>query len=153
MQTSRFVLTLALAITASANAQWATFQKQTSTRMVASASLIVNPNLEHDFASGDFDKDGDIDLACMRKFPGSVQGGFRDILFMNESGVLVDRTVEFGSAADAAGSQGMLDPANDRDVEAFDVDKDGWLDLITVTTMSDPVNIKNGIAIKGKLCV
>ncbi|MDI9410617.1 MAG: VCBS repeat-containing protein, partial [Bacteroidia bacterium] len=144
MQTSRFVLTLAAAITASANAQWATFQKQTSTRMVASASLIVNPNLEHDFAVGDFDKDGDLDLACMRKFPGSVQGGFRDILFMNESGVLVDRTVEFGSAADAAGSQGMLDPANDRDVEAFDVDNDGWLDLITVTTMSDQVSAMLG---------
>jgi hypothetical protein len=144
MQTSRFVLTLAAAITASANAQWATFQKQTSTRMVASASLIVNPNLEHDFAVGDFDKDGDLDLACMRKFPGSVQGGFRDILFMNESGVLVDRTAEFGSAADAAGSQGMLDPANDRDVEAFDVNNDGWLDLITVTTMSDQVSAMLG---------
>ncbi|MEY4212908.1 MAG: hypothetical protein RL458_1134, partial [Pseudomonadota bacterium] len=35
MKTSRFVLTLAAAITASANAQWTTFQKQTSTRMVA----------------------------------------------------------------------------------------------------------------------
>jgi len=135
---------LAALVTASANAQWATFQKQTSTRMVASASLIVNTNLEHDFAVGDFDRDGDLDLVCMRKFPGSVQGGFRDILFMNESGVLVDRTVEFGSAADAVGSQGMLDPTNDRDVEAFDVDNDNWLDLITVTTMSDHVSTMLG---------
>lgn len=139
------IVTAATAAIASvAQAQWATFQKQTSTRMVASASLIVNPNLEHDFTVGDFDRDGDPDLICMRKFPGSVQGGFRDILFMNEGGVLVDRTVEFGSAADAAGSTGMLDPANDRDVEAYDVDNDGWLDLITVTTMSDQVSAMLG---------
>ena len=48
-------------------------------------------DLEKDFAWGDFDKDGDQDVICMRTFPGSIQGGFRDILFMNESGVLVDR--------------------------------------------------------------
>lgn len=133
--------TAALFVAASAGAQsWVTFSNQTSTRLVASPSLVVLDNLEKDFAWGDFDRDGDTDLACMRKFPGSVQGGFRDILFMNEGGVLVDRTVEYGSASDVAGYQGMLDPCNDRDVEAVDVDNDGWLDLVTVTTMSDQVN-------------
>ncbi len=144
MKNSRYLLALTVAFTSAANAQWATFTKETSTRMVASSSLIVNPNLEHDFATGDFDHDGDLDLICMRKFPGSVQGGFRDILFMNESGVLVDRTSEFGSAADASGSIGMLDPVNDRDVEAVDVNNDGWLDLVTATTMSDQVNTMLG---------
>ncbi|MFM7050529.1 MAG: FG-GAP repeat domain-containing protein, partial [Planctomycetota bacterium] len=132
-------LTIALAA-ASASAQWVTYVNETSTRLVAEASLLVNDNLEKDFAWGDFDQDGDMDVVCMRKFPGSIQGGFRDILFMNEGGVLVDRTTEYGSAADVAGSVGMLDAANDRDVKAVDVNNDGWLDLVTATTMSDHVS-------------
>jgi hypothetical protein len=148
MKTSniRILSTLgAAAIAASpALAQWVTYENQTSTRLVAASSLIVNDNLEKDFTVGDFDKDGDQDLVCMRKFPGSIQGGFRDILFMNEGGLLVDRTTEYGSAADVAGSLGMLDPANDRDVKAFDVDNDGWLDLVTATTMSDQVSAMLG---------
>ena len=134
-------IVLALAAAPVAMAQnWVTFSTQTSSRLVASPELIGADNLEKDFAWGDFDRDGDTDLVCMRKFPGSIQGGFRDILFMNEGGVLVDRTLEFGSASDISGYQGMLDPCNDRDVEAVDVDLDGWLDLITATTMSDHVN-------------
>ena len=134
-------LTAALLLAAPAfGQQWVTFSGQTSSRLVASPALIGADNLEKDFAWGDFDRDGDTDLVCMRKFPGSIQGGFRDILFMNEGGMLVDRTVEFGSASDISGYQGMLDPCNDRDVEAVDVDLDGWLDLVTATTMSDHVN-------------
>ena len=125
---------------ACAQATWVTYVNESSSRIVASPSLIGPDNLEKDFGWGDFDQDGDIDIACMRKFPGSIQGGFRDILFMNEGGVLVDRTVEFGSAADVAGSAGMLDACNDRDVKAVDVDNDGWLDLVTATTMSDNVS-------------
>ncbi|MDI9404366.1 MAG: hypothetical protein QM516_10880, partial [Limnohabitans sp.] len=85
------VLSLAAAAVAAApvSAQWVNYVNETSTRLVAAASLLVNDNLEKDFGWGDFDQDGDIDLACMRKFPGSIQGGFRDILFMNENGVLV----------------------------------------------------------------
>ena len=134
-------VSLSLAIVSSATAQnWVTFSQQTSSRMVAAPSLIGADNLEKDFAWGDFDRDGDTDLICVRKFPGSIQGGFRNILFMNEGGVLVDRTVELGSASDISGYQGLLDPTNDRDVEAVDVDLDGWLDLVTATTMSDHVN-------------
>ena len=131
---------LASLAASSALGQWVNYENQTSARLVAAPSLLVNDNLEKDFAVGDFDRDGDQDLVCVRKFPLSIQGGFRDILFMNENGVLVDRTVEFGSAADVAGSQGLLDPCNDRDVKAVDVDNDGWLDLVTATTMSDHVS-------------
>ena len=120
-----------------AGAQWVTYVNETSTRLVASSSLVVNDNLEKDFAVADFDKDGDMDVICMRKFPGSVQGGFRDLLLMNENGILVDRTVELGSASDVAGYAGLMDPCNDRDVKAVDVNNDGWLDLVTATTMSD----------------
>jgi len=135
--------TLAFAV-ANASAQWVTYVNETSTRLVAASSLLVNDNLEKDFAWGDFDQDGDQDVVCMRKFPGSIQGGFRDILFMNEGGILVDRTQEYGSAADAAGSLGMLDACNDRDVKAVDVNNDGWLDLVTATTMSDQVSTMLG---------
>ena len=98
-------VSLTLALVPSATAQnWVTFSQQTSSRMVAAPSLIGADNLEKDFAWGDFDRDGDTDLICVRKFPGSIQGGFRNILFMNEGGVLVDRTVELGSASDISGT-------------------------------------------------
>lgn len=134
----------------SASAQWVTYANQTSTRLVASATLTGQDNIEKDFAFADFDHDGDTDLVVMRKFPGSIQstctgcGLFRDLILMNENGVLTDRTSLYGTATDAAGSQGMMDEANDRDVEAFDVNNDGWVDLITATTMSDTVNAMLG---------
>jgi len=130
---------LAAGMATAQTATWVTYVNESSSRIVASPSLIGQDNLEKDFAWGDFDQDGDVDIVCMRKFPGSIQGGFRDILFMNEGGILVDRTLEYGSAADVAGSQGMFDACNDRDVKAVDVNNDGWLDLVTATTMSDQV--------------
>jgi hypothetical protein len=145
MRTSLGIALLAPTFIASLTAaQWVNYVNETATRLVASPALVVGDNLEKDFHWGDFDQDGDVDVICVRKFPGSIQGGFRNILLMNEGGVLVDRTVELGSAADAAGSQGLLDPTNDRDVKAVDVDNDGWLDLVTATTMSDQVDTMLG---------
>ncbi|MBL9149642.1 MAG: VCBS repeat-containing protein [Phycisphaerae bacterium] len=115
----------------------------TSTRLVMSPSL-QNDNLEKDFGWGDFDNDGDVDLICVRKFPGSVQGGFPDILLMNEGGVLVDRTQEYGTASLTPGDLALKASVNDRDVKAVDINLDGWLDLVTVTTMSDQVNATLG---------
>ena len=72
-------LALSALFVSSASAQWQTsFVNQTSTRLIAPPSLVVNDNLEKDFEYADFDQDGDIDLVCMRKFPGSIQGGFPD---------------------------------------------------------------------------
>lgn len=145
-----FILSLAALPLSVASAQWVSFTNQSSSRLVASAALTGQDNIEKDFAFADFDRDGDTDLIVMRKFPGSIQstcagcGFFRDLILMNENGVLTDRTALYGSAADAAGSQGMFDEVNDRDVEAFDVDNDGWVDLITATTMSDTVNAMLG---------
>ena len=119
---------------------WVNYSNQTSTRIVGPAAWIGPNNLEKDFGWGDLDRDGDTDLVCMLKFPGSIQGGFRNLLLMNENGVLVDRTTEYGSASDISGYSGLLDPCNDRDVEVVDINNDGWLDLLTATTMSDQVN-------------
>lgn len=127
----------AAASSAQAQAPWASFVNESSTRLVASPSLLVNDNIEKDFGWGDFNHDGWVDLAVGRKFPGSIQGGFRNILFMNEGGVLVDRTNEYASTSDVAGYHGFLDPTNDRDMYAVDINGDGWLDLVTATTMSD----------------
>jgi len=132
------LLTL-LASTSAALAQvpWVVYQDQTSTRLVAPPSAIVNDNLEKVFAWGDYDQDGDVDVVMVRKFPGSITGGFSNFLFMNEGGVLVDRTAELATCSDIAPYLGFPDPTNDRRVHSIDVDNDGWLDLVTCTTMSD----------------
>src|SRR5690606_12655548 len=143
MRTAYVLSTLSVAglLAGSAFGQnWVNYVNETSTRLVAAPELVVNDNLEKDFGWGDFDNDGDIDIVVMRKFPGSIQGGFRNILLMNEGGVLVDRTEEFGSDSDVEGYFGLLDPTNDREVEVVDVNNDGWLDLVTATTMSDNLN-------------
>jgi hypothetical protein len=131
----------AACLAGNASAQsWVTFSNQTASRLVASPALVVGDNLEKDFATGDFDRDGDVDVICARKFPGSIEGGRAELLLMNEDGVLVDRTSEYGQAADHPDSRGMLDATNTRDIRAVDVNNDGWLDLVTATTMSDTVS-------------
>ena len=51
--------------------------------------------------------------------------------------MLVDRTAAYATASDIAGDQGFMTPTNDRDVELVDVDGDGWLDVVTATTLTD----------------
>lgn len=132
-----FAVTAATALCApSLRAQWATFQDQTSTRLVAAAGLGSADPQEKDYAWADFDQDGDIDLVVVRKSPATSGGHFPNVLFMNEGGVLTDRTSTLASAALVAGSQGMLDATNDRDVVATDVNGDGWIDLVTATTLT-----------------
>jgi hypothetical protein len=120
---------------------WVNFTNETSTRLIANPSVGSADVEEKDYAWGDFDQDGDIDLVVVRKTPFSVVGRKRNVLFMNEgvaqghsiNGVLVDRTAQYASAADDGG-QGMLDLTDDRDVAVADVNNDGWLDIITATT-------------------
>lgn len=138
-------ITAAACAAGSAAAQsWVNFSNQTASRLVAPPALVVGDNIEKDFATGDFDRDGDTDIICVRKFPGSIEGGRPELLLMNEGGVLVDRTTEYGQSADDPASRGMLDATNTRDVKAVDVNNDGWLDLVTATTMSDTVSAMLG---------
>ena len=82
---------------------------------------------EKDVIAGDLDRDGDDDIVVVRKFPFSFPGSRDNLLLMNEGGDLVDRTDDF------------IDnfTGDDRDVQLFDSNNDGWLDIVTVTTFGD----------------
>lgn len=145
----RFVLGAAAAVLfawpdSALSSDWVQFQNQTSTRLVAASSLGANDVDEKDYAWADLDQDGDIDLVNVRKQPFTSSGKRVNVLFMNEGGVLVDRTSLYAVQADLdgdgvvdAGDQGFNTPTNDRDVVIVDVDLDGWLDVVTATTISD----------------
>ena len=119
----------------SLTAQWVSFSNQTGTRMVASATLGASDTQEKDYAFADLDQDGDTDLVCVRKEPFTSSGRFPNVLFMNENGVLTDRSSTLTSST-VPGSSGFLDSTNDRDVVIADVTGDGWLDVITCTTLT-----------------
>ncbi len=131
------LLSFCLVSAESVEAGWMNFQNDTATRLIASPAISTDDSEEKDYAWGDLDQDGDVDLIAVRKKPYSVPGGRRNILFMNEgvgeghavNGVFVDRTSELAPE--------LLDLTNDRDVAVVDVDNDGWLDVVTATTISD----------------
>lgn len=127
-------LTLPVASTAIAQ-NWVTFTNETASRIVAPSGLGSTDPEEKDFAYADLDQDGDIDLIVVRKQPFTNGNGKRNILFMNENGVLVDRTNEFATAA-TDGGQGFLDITNDRDVAIADFNNDGWLDFVTCPALN-----------------
>ena len=127
-----------LIFSASATAQsWMTFVNETDTRLQSDPSVGVNDDREKDYAVGDLDMDGDDDLICVRKQPFTSTGRNTNVLFLNEGGVLVDRTAAYATQSDVAGDQGFLTPTNDRDVKMVDVNGDGWLDVVTATTLTD----------------
>lgn len=130
MQTARLALVLSFLLAAAPIAllagDWISFTDETATRLVADASVGSEDQEEKDLVAGDLDQDGDLDVIAVRKNPFSTPGGHRNVLFMNESGVMTDRTTTL--------APDMMDPTDDRDVAMVDVDGDGWLDVVTVTT-------------------
>ena len=134
------ILPATLILTNAASAQWVEYIDVTDSALVLDPLYAVNDNMEKDFEWGDFDRDGDVDLVIMRKFPGSVEGGAKDLLLLNENGVLIDYTDSLAIDSDTPGDNGFFALTNDRDVKAADVDGDGWLDLVTCTTMSDSIS-------------
>lgn len=101
---------------------WVEFFEAPS-RLVVTTALGSADTEEKDFVFGDFDNDGDTDLMVLRKVPFSNPGGRRDVLLMNENGILTDRTDSL--AAD------LLALTDDRDGQLLDVDNDGWIDVVT----------------------
>ena len=118
-------------------AQFVQFENETSARVSAPAQLVINDLREKDYAWGDVDNDGDIDLVVVRKQPFTSTGRDPNVLLMNEGGVLVDRTEEYATASDVAGDEGFKTPTNDRDVVLADINGDGWLDIVTAPTLTD----------------
>ena len=133
-----FFLLTALPAVATAqgfNNTWLEFQNDNAL-IVGSANVTTNDNNEKDFATGDFDRDGLDDLVVVRKQPAHTTGRRTNVLFMNVGGSLVDSTSTYAASSDVPGDQGFLTATNDRDVVAVDVDNDGWLDIVTSTTLS-----------------
>lgn len=112
---------------------WVTFVDETATRIVSDPEVGVGDIREKDIISGDVDKDGDTDLIVVRKIPFTNPGGFRNVLFMNEDGVMTDRTL--GLAPD------FMDPTDDREVDLADFDGDTWLDVVTAGTFGEQPRI------------
>jgi hypothetical protein len=112
---------------------WVSFVDETASRIAADPGVGVSDVQEKDFTSGDVDKDGDTDLIVVRKTPFTNPGGFRNVLFMNEHGVMTDRTSTL--------APDFLDPTDDRDVELADVDGDTWLDIVTAGTFGEQPRI------------
>ena len=121
----------------SASAQWVQFEDQTAVRLVADPTVGADDPEEKDYAWGDVDLDGDIDLVVVRKTIGTSFGKRTNVLLMNENGILVDRTAQYAVASDVPGDQGFLTPTNDRDVQLVDINQDNRLDIITSVTLSD----------------
>ncbi len=123
---------------------WVTYSNETSLRLVTTDPLVGSTDVEEkDYAWGDVDKDGDVDLIVVRKTPFTNPGGKRNVLYMNEQiadgqaidGVLVDRTSRY--------IPDFMDMTNDRDVVLADVTGDTWLDIITSTTLGGMANPKS----------
>lgn len=142
---SRSLLATSVALTCSigmmAGGGWVTFVNDTAVRLPTGPGgndplLSTADTQEKDYAWADVDKDGDIDLVVVRKEPFTSTGRRENVLFMNEGtaeghatdGVFINRTSQF--------IPDFLDKTNDRDVVIADVDGDGWLDIVTSTTLS-----------------
>ena len=123
---SRYQVTLVLFIfsTATFAGDWIEYTNETASRLIADASLGAKDTKEKDYAWGDVDRDGDIDLVVVRKEINTNSIGYQNVLFMLEgrddgqaiNGVLVDRTTEYIPQ--------FLDITNDRDVALVDLDGD-----------------------------
>ena len=119
------------------NNQWVEYDNITATNLAVSPGSVSSTTTETDLAWGDLDKDGWIDLVVVRKQAYTSAGKRQNMLFMNENGVLTDRTVQYATDSDVGGDLGFRTSTNDRDVIIADVDGDGWDDLVTATTLSD----------------
>ena len=115
---------------------WVRFQAD-PTRLALPSGQLTAGETELDFEVGDLDQDGWLDVVVVRKQRVSSIGKRTNVLLMSNQGVLEDKTALYASSSDVPGDQGFLTPTNDRELVLVDVDSDGWLDVVTATTLSD----------------
>ena len=118
------------------NNPWVEFEKDNS-HLAVDPNQISSGSTETDMAWADLDKNGYVDVVVVRKQPYTTPGKRRNLLLMNYDGVLENKTIQYASASDVPGDLGFNTLTNDRDVVIVDVDNDGWLDVVTATTLSD----------------
>lgn len=126
-----------LAVPSTVLAQWIDFNEVSASRIVTDEldpdPVGLTDTFEKDLEVGDVDRDGDLDVIIVRKVRFSTPGGKRNVLYMNEGGVFVDRSADL--------VPDFADLTDDRDVVLVDVDGDEWVDLVTATTFSDPPRV------------
>lgn len=89
---------------------------------------------EVDFAVGDVDKDGDIDVIVGRKVPFTIDGPLANLLLLNDgTGELRDRTSQFTNWTTATN--------NTREVTIVDFNGDTWLDVVFFNSELEPTEI------------
>ena len=111
---------------------WLEWQKVSSTNILADPSVGLADVEEKDFATADFDQDGDIDLVSVRKLPFTTFGNRTNVLFINVGGVMTDRTADL--------APGMMIPDNSRDVQVGDFDGNNYPDVIVANAGNDGSN-------------
>lgn len=114
------------------NPIWLEWQRVSESNILADPSLGIADVDEKDFATADFDNDGDIDLICVRKLPYTTFGNRTNVLFLNVDGVMTDRTFDFIPAFAIAD--------NSRDVQVGEFNGDLWPDLIVANAGNDGSN-------------
>lgn len=133
----RLLILGAVALGSPVDAQWVRFADETAGRNTIAPERFETDPDEKDYAFGDVDRDGDVDLVVVRKQRVTTAGKRPNYLFLNDGGILVDATDQHARASDVPGDQGFRTPTNDRDVTLVDVDLDGWLDIVTSVAISD----------------
>lgn len=81
-------------------------------------------------ASGDLDKDGDIDVIVARRQDWTTTDKVPYRVLVNTDGVLTDRTEDLATDSGLTGGPGFGTPTDVGHVTVADLDNDGWLDVV-----------------------
>jgi hypothetical protein len=126
-----FLIASFLLVGAPAFGQWITFTDQTATYL--NIPNVANDSDEKDFALGDLDNDGDLDLVNVKKEAFYADNPRSHMLIMNVGGVMTDQTATYAPGF-------ISNPTLARVVLIGDLDNDGWKDVVVVNTNSQVIS-------------